>query len=166
MGAYPEPMMAGMGGFGNLVSSEPAAPPELQAAYAQGEAAQQQSQDPHLQSGNAVIGYHIHATDGAIGHVQGLLIDEDTWAIRYIIVDTGTWWLGHQVLVAPDWIRDVSWSNSEFVVDLTRQAIKDAPPYDPSVPLDREQEARIHAHHGRAGYWTEATKAEDEAPRA
>ena len=165
MGAYPEPLMAGMGGFGNLVSSKPVVPPEMQEAYVHVEEAQQQHKNPHLQSGTAVIGYHIHATDGDIGHVQGLLIDEDTWAIRYIIVNTGNWWLGHQVLVAPDWIRDVSWSNSEVVVDLTRQAIKDAPLYDPAVPLDREQEARIHAHHGRAGYWTAATKPEDDASR-
>ena len=49
--------------------------------------------------------YRIEASDGGIGHVQGLLLDEDTWAIRYLIVDTSNWWLGHQVLIAPQWIR-------------------------------------------------------------
>lgn len=165
MGAYPGPLMAGMGGFGNLVSSAPGVPPEVQEAYASAEAAQHQHEDPHLQSCNAVIGYHIHATDGDIGHVQGLLVDEDTWAIRYIIVDTSNWWLGHQVLVAPEWIEEVSWSDSEFLVNLTRQAIKDAPPYDPAVPLEREQEMAIHDHHGRTGYWAAAAKREDDEPR-
>ena len=76
------------------------------------------------------MSYHIQATDGDIGHVQGLLVDEETWAIRYIIVDTSNWWLGHQVLIAPQWIRDVSWSDATVSVDLTHQAVKDAPPYD------------------------------------
>jgi hypothetical protein len=65
------------------------------------EAAEHQNDDPHLRSGNAVMNYHIEASDGGIGHVQGLLLDEDTWAIRYIVVDTSNWWLGHQVLIAP-----------------------------------------------------------------
>jgi hypothetical protein len=65
--------------------------------------------DPHLRSVNAVSKYHIHAKDGDIGHVQGLLVDERSWAIRFMIVNTSNWWLGHQVLVAPEWIDDVSW---------------------------------------------------------
>lgn len=161
MGAYPEPSKAGLGGFGNLVSSEPAAPPEMQEAYA--EAEQQKHEDPHLQACNALIGYQIHATDGDIGHVQGFLVDEQTWAIRYLVVETGHWWLGHQVLVAPEWIQDVSWTDDEVMVNLTRQAIKDAPPYDPSMPLERELEVEIHNHHGRAGYWAEASKQKDKA---
>ena len=162
MGAYPEPLQAGMGGFGNLVSSEPIAPPELQEAYASVEAAERARADPHLQNCNAVIGYHIHAEDGDIGHVQGLLVDEDTWAIRYIIVDTGNWWAGHQVLVSPEWIRDLSWPDSELLVDLTRQQIKDAPAYDPEVPFDRELEEGIHAHYGRPGYWAGSSKTWDD----
>jgi hypothetical protein len=47
-----------------------------------------------------------------MGHVQGLLVDEQTWAIRYLIVQTSAWWLGHQVLIAPQWIRDMSWLDS------------------------------------------------------
>ena len=55
--------------------------------------------DLHLRSCKAVMGYHIEATDGDIGHVQGLLVDEETWAIRYMVVDTSNWWLGHKVLI-------------------------------------------------------------------
>jgi len=164
MGAYPEPTMASMGGFGNLVSSEPAAPPEIQEALANAEQAQHEHEDPHLQSCTAVIGYHLHATDGDIGHVQGFLVDEDTWAIRYIIIDTSNWWLGHQVLVAPEWITEVSWADSEFQVNLTRQAIKDAPPYDQTVPLERAHEEEIHAHYGLPGYWASESRPDDDTP--
>lgn len=116
--------------------------------------------DPHLRSCNAVMKYHIRATDGDIGHVLGLLVDDETWAIRYLIVDTSNWWLGHQVLLAPQWIDDVSWFDCKVSVDLTRQAVKDSPPYDAAVSLGREQEAGIYQHYGRAGYWADAVKRE------
>jgi uncharacterized protein YrrD len=102
--------------------------------------------DCHLRSSNAVTGHHIEATDGDIGHVQDLLVDDYTWAIRYLIVDTSNWWGGHQVLVAPQWIEDVSWSEAKVSVGLTRQAVKDAPPYDPAAQLDRQAEQSIHEH--------------------
>ncbi len=108
--------------------------------------------------------YHIEATDGDVGHVQGMLVDEETWAIRYIIVNTSNWWLGHQVLIAPQWIQDVSWSDATVSVNLTRQAVKDAPPYDSAAQLDRDQEIGIHEHYGRIGYWTTETKHENTKP--
>ncbi len=98
------------------------------------------------------------ATDGDIGHVEGMLVDEETWAIRYLIVDTSNWWLGHQVLIAPQWIEGVSWHDTTVSVSLTRQAVKDAPPYDSAVPLDRDQEIGIFKHHGRPGYWANDLK--------
>lgn len=102
-------------------------------AYARVDAAWRQDDDPHLRSCKAVMSHNIHATDGDIGHVQGLLVDEETWAIRYMIVNTSNWWLGHQVLIAPQWIKDVSWSDATVSVNQTRQAVKDALSYDPSA---------------------------------
>jgi hypothetical protein len=111
--------------------------------------------DPHLRSCNEVMTYHVHATDGDIGHVKSMLVDEETWAIRYLVLDTSNWWLGHQVLIAPQWIQNVSWPDARVAVDLTRQAVKDAPPYDPVGRLERQQEAGIYEHYRRAGYWTD-----------
>ena len=82
--------------------------------------------DSHLRSIKAVTGYHIQATDGEIGHVENMLLDDHTWAIRYLVVDTSNWWGGHHVLVAPQWIQRVSWAEATVSVDVTRQAVKDA----------------------------------------
>jgi hypothetical protein len=120
--------------------------------------------DCHLRSSNAVVGYQVHATDGDIGHVDDLLIDDQTWAIRYLIVDTHRWWSGHRVLVAPKWIDDVSWSVATVSVDLTRDAIKGAPPYDEEAQLDRQREQALHDHYDRPGYWTAPTRSR-RAPR-
>ncbi|HUX25995.1 MAG TPA: PRC-barrel domain-containing protein [Burkholderiales bacterium] len=131
--AFPSMLIAG---YADPEATRRAVQAEAEDAYARAEAEPHQDGDPHLRSCNAVRGYHIEANDGDIGHVQGLLVDEQTWAIRHIIVNTGSWWSGHQVLIAPQSIAAVSWSHAAVSVDLTRQAVKDAPPYDPAVRLD------------------------------
>jgi hypothetical protein len=113
--------------------------------------------DQHLRSCKAVTGYHISAVDGEIGHLEGLLVDEESWAIRYLIVNTSNWWIGHLVLVAPSWIRDVSWLQKTITVDLTRQAIRESPPYDLAHLPDRPHETLLHAHFGHRGYWQSET---------
>lgn len=110
--------------------------------------------DSHLRSCWVLTGYHIHATDGDIGYVKDVLVEDRTWAIRYLIVDTSNWWQGHDVLIAPQWIESVSWPDEKISVDLTRQAVRDAPPYDAAAQLDREQEQALHEHYGRTGYWS------------
>jgi hypothetical protein len=75
-----------------------------------------------------------------------------TWAISYFIVNTSNWWLGHEVLTAPARIKNVIWADSKVTVDLTRQQIKDAPPYDPAASMSLAHEARIHANYNRDGF--------------
>jgi hypothetical protein len=123
-----------------------------------GYAEQTDSGDPHLRSWQALLNYHIKASDGEIGHLGGLLIDEDTWAIRYLIVNTSNWWLGHEVLVAPQWIQEVRWLDGTIAVDLTRQSLKDAPRYHSGALLSRNDETGLYRHHARAGYWGEEVR--------
>jgi len=104
--------------------------------------------DPHLRSTKEVLGYYIEATDGDIGHVEDFLIDDENWAIRYIVIDTVNWWPGKKVVVAPQWIRDVSWVDSRVYVDLSRERIKKAPEYDPTRMMDRDYEEKLYAYYG------------------
>ena len=112
--------------------------------------------DPDLRSTNAVSGHHVEALDGEIGHVEDFLVDDRTWAIRYLIVDTRDWLPGKRVLIAPKWIKRVSWSEKQVVVDLAREAIGQAPEYTDDPPLTREGEIALHRHYKRDGYWTNA----------
>jgi hypothetical protein len=153
-GLYPNMMMPGYAGF-DLTPR--AGQFDAERIYDQIEASKHENDDPHLRSCQAVVGYHVNAAEGDIGHVCGMLVDEQTWAIRYFIVDTSNWWLGHQVLIAPPWIQDLNWSESTVSVNMTRQAVRDAPAYDPAAPLDHEQEMNLHRHYGRAGYWENET---------
>ena len=86
-------------------------------------------EDPHLRNCQALIGYHIHATDGGVGHVQGYLVDDETWANRYVVVNTSNWWLGHEVNITREWI-DVRRSDASITVDRTREAVKDGKQWD------------------------------------
>ena len=116
--------------------------------------------DPCLRSTNAVRGYYIHASDGEIGHVEDFIIDSETWAIRYLVVDTRNWWPGKKVLISPQWIERVSWSESKVYVNLSRDAIKHSPEYTEESLLTRDHEIGLHGHFNRPGYWaTEAVAA-------
>ncbi len=126
-------------------------------ASADAERARHRDDDPHLRSCDTIVGYHLHASDGEVGHVDGFLVDEQTWAVRYLVINTSNWWLGHQVLIAPQWISGVDWSDRSVTVDLSRESVKLAPAYDPSLVLDRPTEAGLHTHYGRAPYWLAGT---------
>jgi uncharacterized protein YrrD len=160
-GMYPNLMLPDEGGFG----SPQAIRLENENAHALADIDRGQGEDPHLRSCREVMTYHVHASDGDIGHVEGMLVDDQTWAIRYLIVNTSNWWLGHQLLIAPQWIDDVSWFDSAVSVRMTRQAIKEAPAYDPIAPLQRRDEAELYDHYGSPVYWSDDVMPETEISR-
>jgi len=112
-----------------------------------------ESPDSHLRSAEAVTGYDIEASDGEIGHVDGFVVDDEDWAIRYIEVATRNWWPGKKVLISPEWIARVSWTDFRVHTGVTRAAIKSAPEYVDSMPLTRDYEDRLYIHYGRPPYW-------------
>lgn len=111
--------------------------------------------DPHLRSTHDVSGYHFQATDGEIGHIEDFIIDDETWAIRYLIIDTKNWWPGKKVLVSPQWIERVSWSESKVFVNLSRAIIKLSAEYSEESPLTRDYETELCGHYKRPGYWVD-----------
>jgi sporulation protein YlmC with PRC-barrel domain len=109
--------------------------------------------DSHLRSTQDVSGHHIQATDGEIGHVEDFVIDDETWAIRYLIIDTQNWWPGRKVLISPRWIERVSWNESKVFINLSREAIKQSPEYTEESLLTRDYETALHRYYDRQGYW-------------
>jgi hypothetical protein len=160
-GYYPYAMAPGYAGYaGDRIDRKDREKEEDRLLRA--ERRRHRNDDPHLRSCKAVTGYHLHATDGDIGHVSGYLVDDETWAIRYVIVDTSNWWLGHQVLIAPEWITGVNWPDETVSVDLSRASVKAAPYYDPDMDWDREREQSLYRHYDRSGYWAETPALENE----
>jgi hypothetical protein len=127
--------------------------PAIASAEVLAERIGKESNDSHLRGTEAVTGYAIEASDGEIGHVEGFVLDDKAWAIRYMEVATRNWWPGKKVLVSPAWIERVSWEDSKVYVALTREAIKTGPEYVESIPITREYENALYAHYGRPPYW-------------
>jgi len=115
------------------------------------------SEDLHLRSSREVINYNIQALDGEIGHVDDFIIEDETWIIRYMVVDTRKWlhWLpgGKKVLISSAWFSKVVWSEKTVYVDLPRDRIKDSPEFDPATPINRKYEIMLFDFYGRPKYW-------------
>jgi hypothetical protein len=80
--------------------------------------------DQHLQSAQAVDGYEIKATDGVIGTVNGFMVDDKSWAIRELVAETGHWYSGKQLMIAPGKIDRISHEDSTVFVNLTKAQIQ------------------------------------------
>ena len=109
--------------------------------------------DPHLRSTDVVGAYHIMTLDGEIGHIEDFIVDDQTWTIRYAVVDTKNWWPGKKVLLATEWVLWISWAESNTYVSLPRARIANAPEFDPTIPLTRDYELKLYAHYERSPYW-------------
>jgi hypothetical protein len=103
--------------------------------------------DSHLRSTLEVTGYHIHAEDGEIGHIEDFIIDDEIWTIRYLIIDTRNWLPGKKVLISPKWIEKVSWNESKVYINIPREKIKKAPEYTEQSLLTRNYETILHGHY-------------------
>ncbi len=113
-----------------------------------------EAKEPRLRSVHQLLGYAVQAREGAFGSVDDMILEDQTWNVAYLVVDTGGWLRGRKVLISPSWIEDVDWSEGVFVAGLKQETIANSPVYDPDVPLDREYETRLHRHYGRDEYWS------------
>lgn len=102
--------------------------------------------DPHLHSVREIMSCRVHATDGNMGHVEDTLIDDESWVMSYLVVNTRNLLPKRRVLVSPQWIRNVSWADKKVFADLSRAAIKNSPIYNPLKPLSLDYEVELHDH--------------------
>ena len=86
--------------------------------------------DKHLQSAKAVAGYAIHAADGEIGSVSGFMIDDKSWAVRQLAVETGHWYAGKEILIPANAVERISYEDSKVFVKLTKAAIQHTAEHD------------------------------------
>jgi hypothetical protein len=105
-------------------------------------------EDPHLRSAAVVVGYHILASDGEIGHVQNLVVDHANWDIRYFGVDTSNWWRGQHVLIAPCAVKRIEWLERQILINITRDQVEASPPCDSIDIVDEPYKRKLHGHYG------------------
>ena len=101
----------------------------------------------------SLIGNTMGATDGEIGKVIEFYFDDETWTIRYLIVETGNWLFGRKVLISPQALLTPEWENEVFPINLTREQIKNSPEIDTERSVSRQQEIELYKYYPWTGYW-------------
>src|SRR5678810_635723 len=94
-----------------------------------------------------LIGFTLGATNGEIGKVKELYFDDETWTIRYLIVDTGFFLSGRLVLISPEALLLPDWENRIFPVNLTKEQIASSPDINTDIPVSRQEEIRLYQHY-------------------
>lgn len=118
-----------------------------------GETAVKEGGMTHLRSTRKLWTYDIMATDEPIGKVDDFIVDDVTWTIRYMIVDTGRWIPGKKVIISPVWIDEIDWFDHMVWVHMPKETIRNAPAFEPSKPVNRKFEVRLYDYYGRPRYW-------------
>jgi hypothetical protein len=80
-----------------------------------------------LRSSAQVIGWGIEATDGEVGSVADFVIDDETWEITDVLVDTRRWLPGKLLLISPQVIERIDWPEKKVRLRLAREDILSAP---------------------------------------
>ena len=106
-----------------------------------------------MNNASLLIGKPIHAVDGGIGSVDDLYFDDQTWSVRYLVVDTGKWLPGRKVLVAPEAIVKPWHHQPAIAVKLTMEQIRSSPDIDTAMPVSRVAEELLYRHYQWTPYW-------------
>ncbi len=106
-----------------------------------------------MNNASRLIGKTIDALDGEIGSVHDFYFDDQTWSVRYLVVDTGRWLPGRKVLVAPEAIVKPWHHQAAIAVRLTTEQIRSSPDIDTAVPVSRRAEELLHRHYQWTPYW-------------
>lgn len=97
--------------------------------------------------------YSVCATDGEIGHVVDFLLDDEQWAVRYLVVEAGGFFNGRRVLISPIAFREVDWATRQFHLALTMDKVKASPAVDTDKPVSRQHEQDYSRYYGYSYYW-------------
>ncbi len=106
-----------------------------------------------LRSIKQLYGEKLGASDGEIGHVKDFYFDDQNWAIRYLVADTGSWLLGRQVLISPHAFGSLHQAGKVLRVNLTRKQIENSPSIESHKPVSRQYEEEYYRYYGWPYYW-------------
>jgi len=100
--------------------------------------------------------YKLNARDGEIGKVKEFYFEDEHWSVRYLVADTGGWLSDRRVLISPQALSPVRWSDGVIPTNLTKQQIEASPSLDSDKPVSRQFEEAYHGYFGWPRYWQES----------
>lgn len=108
----------------------------------------------HLRSASTLLNYRVFATDGETGEVSDFIMDDEIWQFRYVVTDTsGKLEQDKEVLIALEWINSIEVDTKDIYIDLSREAIRFSPKFDPNLPVNRQYEEVLYDYHGKPKFW-------------
>jgi len=106
-----------------------------------------------LRSVKQLYGDKLGALDGEIGHVKDFYFDDLSWAVRYVVADTGSWLTGRKVLLSPHAFGSLCQKGRDLLVNLTRQQIENSPSIESHKPVSRQYEEEFYRYYALPFYW-------------
>jgi len=106
-----------------------------------------------MQSIHQLYDDKIGALDGDVGHVEDIYFDDQSWAVRYLVTDTGSWLAGRKVLISPMAFGGLDRVGERMLVQLTKKQSEDSPAVELHKPVSRQYEERYYQHYGFPFYW-------------
>ncbi len=106
-----------------------------------------------LRSLKQLYGDELRASDGDIGHIKDFYFDDQSWAVRYVVVDTGSWLSGRLVLISPHVLTNFELDGVRREVKLTRKQIEESPDFNSHKPVSRQYEEEYYRYYGWPSYW-------------
>ena len=88
------------------------------------------------------------ASDGLIGRAADFLVDDTDWQVRYMLVDTGDWWPGEKILIAPQTIQTMQSDQRAIELSASRDRVKGAPRYRPDMTVDGDYDQKFLTYYG------------------
>jgi len=86
----------------------------------------------------------IDGADGHIGSVHDVYFDDQSWMVRYLVVDTGRWLPGRKVLLSPEVIVPPWHGETAMSVKLARDQVRSSPEIDKMQRIPRQAEQLLH----------------------
>jgi hypothetical protein len=106
-----------------------------------------------LMAGSALKGYGIEAEDGRMGTVKDVLFDDQTWRVRWLVVDAGSWLTGRKVLIHPSCAVNADYVSQTLRVNLTKAQVKDSPDIGQDRPVSQQMESSLYDYYGWDPVW-------------
>jgi hypothetical protein len=128
----------------------PSIAPHPDAAH--GALADQQAVDMQLRSAEQVCGYEVLGADQGIGVVEDFIFDDESWQIRYLVVDMqGEPPDARRVLIGRPWVERIDWAGQRIHLAMTREQAGHGPTEQDLAAIHRGDEVLRHANHWRPG---------------
>jgi len=105
--------------------------------------------NPDLCSFRDTRGYAVESLGGIVGKMHDLILDDQTWAVQTLVIDTGTWFTSKKVLLGSNAVQELDWHKKAIRVAIEKPVIDEAPEFDPGEPINEQVEVRYYDYYGR-----------------